>query len=130
MPAPRASFVDLTVAGEHLGLYTMVEQVDKDFLAKHFEDDDGDSSIWRNATIIETKTRQYKATELNELIQEGLVRWVLRDNKLDKARSGVTTPTPTKRCFQIRLSVSRVSYSSTYFGKRWVKSSRKSSNEP
>jgi hypothetical protein len=33
------------------------------------------------------------------------------------ARSGVTTPIPTVRCFQIRLSVSRVSYSSTSPGK-------------
>jgi hypothetical protein len=30
------------------------------------------------------------------------------------ARSGVTTPMPTVRCFQMRLSVSSVSYSSTY----------------
>ncbi|MBM4371547.1 MAG: CotH kinase family protein [Deltaproteobacteria bacterium] len=43
MPAPRTAFVDLTVAGEHLGLYTMVEPVDEDrFLQDHFEDADGD----------------------------------------------------------------------------------------
>ena len=35
-----------------------------------------------------------------------------------RARSGDTTPMPTRRCFQMRLSVSSVSYSSTYFGKR------------
>ena len=29
------------------------------------------------------------------------------------ARSGVTTPMPTVRCFQMRFSVSSVSYSST-----------------
>ena len=46
------------------------------------------------------------------------------------ARSGDTTPMPTVRCFQIRLSVRSVSYSSTYFGKRPVKSSMKSSTEP
>ncbi|MCY1299855.1 hypothetical protein D9M68_797840 [compost metagenome] len=46
------------------------------------------------------------------------------------ARSGLTTPMSTRRCFQIRLSVSSVSYSSTYFGKRLVKSSMKSSSEP
>jgi hypothetical protein len=34
------------------------------------------------------------------------------------ASSGVTTPMPTVRCFQMRLSVSRVSYSSTYLTKR------------
>jgi hypothetical protein len=36
----------------------------------------------------------------------------------------------TVRCFQIRLSVSSVSYSSTRAGKRFVKSSMKSSSEP
>jgi hypothetical protein len=36
----------------------------------------------------------------------------------------------TVRCFQMRLSVSRVSYSSTQAGKRRVKSSMKSSSEP
>lgn len=46
------------------------------------------------------------------------------------ARSGVTTPMPTRRCFQMRLSVSSVSYSSTYFGKRSVNASMKSSSEP
>ncbi|MNT59744.1 hypothetical protein D3C72_1972770 [compost metagenome] len=46
------------------------------------------------------------------------------------ARSGGTTPMPTVRCFQMRLSVSRVSYSSTQAGKRFVKSSMKSSSEP
>jgi len=47
-----------------------------------------------------------------------------------RARSGDTTPMPTVRCFQMRLSVSSVSYSSTNLGKRSVKSSRKSSSEP
>ena len=46
------------------------------------------------------------------------------------ARSGVTTPMLTVRCFQMRLSVSSVSYSSTQAGKRSVKSSMKSSSEP
>ncbi len=34
-------------------------------------------------------------------------------NPSASARSGVTTPIPTVRCFQIRFSVSSVSYSST-----------------
>jgi len=34
--------VDLTVAGTHLGLYTVVEHVDTDFLQLHFDDDGGD----------------------------------------------------------------------------------------
>ena len=46
------------------------------------------------------------------------------------ARSGVTTPMFTVRCFQIRLSVSSVSYSSTQAGNRSVKSAMKSSIVP
>ena len=42
VPAPRTAFADLWVAGEHLGLYTVVEQVDKTFLADRFADDAGD----------------------------------------------------------------------------------------
>ncbi len=46
------------------------------------------------------------------------------------ARSGVTTPMFTVRCFQMRLSVSRVSYSSMQAGKRFTKSAMKSSRPP
>jgi len=43
LPAPRSAFVDLTVAGQHLGVYLMVEPVDDDvFLEEHFKDDKGD----------------------------------------------------------------------------------------
>ena len=41
IPAPRTTFVDLTIGGEHLGLYLMVEHVDDDFLADHFPPGDG-----------------------------------------------------------------------------------------
>ena len=47
VPAPRTAFaeVTLTVPGkydaEYLGLYTVVEQVDEQFLAAHFEDGEG-----------------------------------------------------------------------------------------
>ena len=40
------------------------------------------------------------------------------------AFSGGITPTPTVRCFQMRLSVSRVSYSSTRLGKSSQNASR------
>ncbi len=46
------------------------------------------------------------------------------------ARSGLTTPILTVRCFQMRLSVSKVSYSSTHLGNLAVKASMKSSSEP
>jgi hypothetical protein len=42
VPAPRTTYVDLTVNEEHLGLYTLIEQVDGDFLEEHFEDGEGD----------------------------------------------------------------------------------------
>jgi spore coat protein CotH len=41
IPTPRTSFVDLWVNDTHLGLYTMVEQVDKTFLDSHFDDNSG-----------------------------------------------------------------------------------------
>lgn len=42
LPAPRTAFADLYVAGQHMGLYTLVEQIDGDFLDEHFGDGDGD----------------------------------------------------------------------------------------
>ncbi|MFA6234988.1 MAG: CotH kinase family protein [Bacteroidota bacterium] len=39
MAAPRTAFAAIRVNGQLLGLYTMVEQVDKKFLARHFADD-------------------------------------------------------------------------------------------
>jgi spore coat protein CotH len=41
VPTPRTSFVDLWINDTHLGLYTMVEQVDKTFLSDHFVDNTG-----------------------------------------------------------------------------------------
>ncbi len=42
VPAPRATHVDLWVNDIHMGLYTQVEQIDKGFLERHFEDSTGD----------------------------------------------------------------------------------------
>jgi len=43
MSASRTAFVDLSIAGHHMGLYTMVEPVDDDFfLIGNFDDDQGD----------------------------------------------------------------------------------------
>ena len=42
LPAPRASFVNLYINDEHIGLYTLVEAVDGNFVDERFEDDDGD----------------------------------------------------------------------------------------
>ena len=41
LPTPRASFVDVWINDTHLGLYTMVEQVDQTFLRQHFTDATG-----------------------------------------------------------------------------------------
>jgi len=41
LPTPRNSFVDLWVNDTHLGLYTMVEQVDRTFLSNNFADSTG-----------------------------------------------------------------------------------------
>jgi hypothetical protein len=41
IPTPRTSFVDLWINDTHLGLYTMVEQIDKTFLSDHFADNSG-----------------------------------------------------------------------------------------
>ncbi len=40
MPAPRTAFVNLYMEGDLIGLYIQVEQVDKTFLERYFEDED------------------------------------------------------------------------------------------
>jgi spore coat protein CotH len=42
LAAPRTAFADLWVAGEHLGLYTLVEEVEGTFLRRNFADTSGD----------------------------------------------------------------------------------------
>ncbi len=41
IPTPRTSFVDIWINDTHMGLYTMVEQVDTTFLSNHFTDGTG-----------------------------------------------------------------------------------------
>lgn len=41
VPAPKSCFVKLVVNGEDLGLFTLTEQINKDFLKTWFRDDDG-----------------------------------------------------------------------------------------
>jgi spore coat protein CotH len=42
LPTPRTSFADVTVNGQHLGVYTLVEHVDSEFIERWFDDDTGD----------------------------------------------------------------------------------------
>jgi spore coat protein CotH len=41
LPTPRRAFADVWVNNNHLGLYTIVEQVDKTFLRRNFENPEG-----------------------------------------------------------------------------------------
>ena len=41
IPTPRTAHVDLWINDTHLGVYTMVEQIDKTFLSQHFPRNDG-----------------------------------------------------------------------------------------
>ena len=41
LPSPRCSFAHVVVNGQDLGVYVNVETIDKDFLARHFDDEDG-----------------------------------------------------------------------------------------
>lgn len=42
LPSPQMGFARITIDGELLGTYISVEQVDRDFLRRHFPDDTGD----------------------------------------------------------------------------------------
>lgn len=41
MPAPRTAYGNVSIDGDLLGLYVLVEQIDKTFLSRHFSDNDG-----------------------------------------------------------------------------------------
>ncbi|MFQ5504228.1 MAG: CotH kinase family protein [Planctomycetota bacterium] len=41
VPAPRANYVKLVINGENFGVYTSVEQINKDFLRQWLRDEDG-----------------------------------------------------------------------------------------
>jgi hypothetical protein len=56
MPSPEISFVDLYVAGEHLGLYQMVEAIDTEFLEKNFPDDKDDQGDLHKGELLQRLT--------------------------------------------------------------------------
>lgn len=48
VPAPRASHATLSVNGEHLGLFGLIEEVDKEFIQDHYASDTGNlyKAVW------------------------------------------------------------------------------------
>jgi len=75
IPTPRSSFVDLWVNETHLGVYTMVEQIDKTYLGRHFPKNDGNLYKpempaafldWTEADLEQQRVRQ-GITSQNEL---------------------------------------------------------------
>jgi spore coat protein CotH len=76
IPTPRASFVDLWVNDIHLGLYTMVEQVDQTFLRQHFADPSGNLYKpemgagyldWTEEDVAEELTSQDDTIEIHDV---------------------------------------------------------------
>jgi spore coat protein CotH len=75
LPTPRNSFVDLWVNDTHLGLYTMVEQIDKTFLSINFADANGNLYkpempasflTWTEADLKKQETGQTATEESDE----------------------------------------------------------------
>ncbi len=66
-PASRSAFVDLWMAGEHMGLYTFVEAVDSEFIEDHFDYEDGDlykANKNSKLTWIDNALESYSTLEL------------------------------------------------------------------
>ncbi len=70
IPAPRTAFVDLWANDTHLGLYTMVEAIDKTFIGNHFANDTGNL---------------YKPE-----MPAAFLNWTEADYKIQMARFGIT----------------------------------------
>ncbi|MDP6945692.1 MAG: CotH kinase family protein, partial [Myxococcota bacterium] len=62
LPSPRTAFADVTINGQHLGLYTVVEHVDSEFIERWFDDDTGDlyKPDWPDGTL------QYKGDQFTD----------------------------------------------------------------
>ncbi len=97
LPAPRANFAQLTLAGKTLGLYTQVEQADKSFLKQWYENakgnlfkagDDGASLGWidaKGASYAGSGDYELKTNE-KEANWNGFVRFVdFVNNSSDEA---------------------------------------------
>ena len=72
VPTPRLSYVNLYINGSHHGLYTLVEQVDSEFLEENFDNPDGDlykpdgtgsDLLWRGASFTSYSGVELKTNE-------------------------------------------------------------------
>lgn len=62
-PAPRVSHAKVYLNDTYWGIYVLVEQVDKTFLANHFDDNDGNlfkNMSWSNLEYLGTNPDDYK----------------------------------------------------------------------
>ncbi len=76
IPTPRYSFIDLWINDIRLGVYTMVEQIDKAFLAEHFRHNNGNlykpelpggRLSWTEADMISATASKGSTVKLDEV---------------------------------------------------------------
>lgn len=74
VPAPETAYADVWVNNTHLGVYALVEQVDRTFLRRHFPNDDGNlykpaglagSLAWTGADLTEADEGGFKPLTTN-----------------------------------------------------------------
>ncbi|MCP4678641.1 MAG: cellulosomal protein [Deltaproteobacteria bacterium] len=58
--SPRANFAHVTVNGEDLGFYTHVESIKKPFLARHFDDNDGNRYEGQGADFMPEAVHEFQ----------------------------------------------------------------------
>lgn len=103
VPTPRTAFVDVFINDTHLGLYTMVEQIDKNFLARHFTKTNGNlykpeipagNLNWTEEDVDETSTTNINnVSEIN--LGGGRIFDILKSLGKDIAKaSDNVEPTP------------------------------------
>ncbi len=68
VPAPRCNFARVTVNGEDMGIYSHVESIKKPFLARHFEDNDGNLYEGQIADFTEELVSEFQRKTNEEAI--------------------------------------------------------------
>ena len=65
--APRATHAKLTVNGEYLGVFVLVEQVDKEFVQEHWTDDEGNlyKEVWPQHDYEDSYIEALRTNEAN-----------------------------------------------------------------